>query len=72
MVDVHKLAQEFMELNPVKVVIGSVDLAAIHDVMQIVEVRSLSDITPREGNVLSRILKNMSMVLLENYHKFQK
>ncbi|KAL0700276.1 hypothetical protein Bca4012_056398 [Brassica carinata] len=49
MVDVHKLAQEFMELNPVKVVIGSVDLAAIHDVMQIVEVRSLSDITPREG-----------------------
>ncbi|GMY29630.1 DEAD-box ATP-dependent RNA helicase 5 [Fagus crenata] len=34
---VHQLAQEFMDPNPVKVVIGSEDLAANHDVMQIVE-----------------------------------
>nr|KJB07088.1 hypothetical protein B456_001G073300 [Gossypium raimondii]KJB07089.1 hypothetical protein B456_001G073300 [Gossypium raimondii] len=34
---VHRLAQEYMDLNPVKVVIGSEDLAANHDVMQIVE-----------------------------------
>lgn len=64
--DVHKLAEEFMDPNPVKVcfplqfiflpckllhfpndhlnffqvVIGSVDLAANHDVMQIIEVCS--------------------------------
>ncbi|RXH96951.1 hypothetical protein DVH24_035619 [Malus domestica] len=35
---VHQLAQEFMDPNPVKVVVGSEDLAANHDVMQIVEV----------------------------------
>ncbi|XWS49323.1 hypothetical protein CRYUN_Cryun13aG0153900 [Craigia yunnanensis] len=35
---VHRLAQEYMDPNPVKVVIGSEDLAANHDVMQIVEV----------------------------------
>ncbi|XP_056174477.1 DEAD-box ATP-dependent RNA helicase 5 isoform X2 [Syzygium oleosum] len=35
---VHQLAQEFMDPNPIKVVIGSEDLAANHDVMQIVEV----------------------------------
>ncbi|TYI97549.1 hypothetical protein E1A91_D01G151000v1 [Gossypium mustelinum] len=35
---VHRLAQEYMAPNPVKVVIGSKDLAANHDVMQIVEV----------------------------------
>ncbi|TYH63014.1 hypothetical protein ES332_D07G161000v1 [Gossypium tomentosum] len=34
---VHRLAQEYMDPNPVKVVIGSEDLAANHDVMQIVE-----------------------------------
>ncbi|CAN6712173.1 unnamed protein product [Malus baccata var. baccata] len=34
---VHQLAQEFMDPNPVKVV-GSEDLAANHDVMQMVEV----------------------------------
>ncbi|EXC26231.1 DEAD-box ATP-dependent RNA helicase 5 [Morus notabilis] len=34
---VHQLAQEFMDPNPVKVVVGSEDLAANHDVMQIVE-----------------------------------
>nr|KJB75517.1 hypothetical protein B456_012G045000 [Gossypium raimondii] len=33
---VHRLAQEYMDPNPVKVVIGSEDLAANHDVMQIV------------------------------------
>uniref|UniRef100_A0A2N9H688 Helicase C-terminal domain-containing protein n=1 Tax=Fagus sylvatica TaxID=28930 RepID=A0A2N9H688_FAGSY len=38
---VHQLAQEFMDPNPVKVVIGSEDLAANHDVMQIVENRVL-------------------------------
>ncbi|THF96784.1 hypothetical protein TEA_004183 [Camellia sinensis var. sinensis] len=35
---VHQLAQEFMDPNTVKVVLGSEDLAANHDVMQIVEV----------------------------------
>nr|KJB30181.1 hypothetical protein B456_005G132700 [Gossypium raimondii] len=35
---VHRLAQEYMDPNPVKVVISSEDLAANHDVMQIVEV----------------------------------
>ncbi|KAI4372191.1 hypothetical protein MLD38_010456 [Melastoma candidum] len=35
---VHQLAQEYMDPNPVKVVVGSEDLAANHDVMQIVEV----------------------------------
>ncbi|KAL7188048.1 hypothetical protein ACSBR1_037985 [Camellia fascicularis] len=35
---VHQLAQEFMDPNTVKVVVGSEDLAANHDVMQIVEV----------------------------------
>ncbi|CAH1442995.1 unnamed protein product [Lactuca virosa] len=35
---VNQLAQEFMDPNPVKVVVGSEDLAANHDVMQIVEV----------------------------------
>ncbi|PPD97249.1 hypothetical protein GOBAR_DD05721 [Gossypium barbadense] len=34
---VHRLAQEYMDPNLVKVVIGSEDLAANHDVMQIVE-----------------------------------
>ncbi|MFQ6669556.1 hypothetical protein Gotur_034761 [Gossypium turneri] len=34
---VHQLAQEYMDPNLVKVVIGSEDLAANHDVMQIVE-----------------------------------
>ncbi|GKV10626.1 hypothetical protein SLEP1_g21966 [Rubroshorea leprosula] len=36
--DVHRLAQEYMDPDPVKVVKGSEDLAAYHDVMQIVEV----------------------------------
>ncbi|XP_022736204.1 DEAD-box ATP-dependent RNA helicase 5-like isoform X2 [Durio zibethinus] len=34
---VHRLAEEYMDPNPIKVVIGSEDLAANHDVMQIVE-----------------------------------
>ncbi len=36
--EVHRLSEEFMDPNQVKVVIGSEDLAANHDVMQIVEV----------------------------------
>nr|KJB79947.1 hypothetical protein B456_013G073900 [Gossypium raimondii] len=35
---VHRLAQEYMDPNPVKVVIGSEDLAANHDVMHIVDI----------------------------------
>ncbi|KAL3681784.1 hypothetical protein R1sor_024740 [Riccia sorocarpa] len=35
---VDQLAKEFMQRNPIKVTIGSQDLAANHDVMQIVEV----------------------------------
>ncbi|KFK44954.1 hypothetical protein AALP_AA1G325100 [Arabis alpina] len=58
--DVHKLAEEFMDPNPVKVVIGSVDLAANHDVMQIIEVL---DERAREQRLIA---------LLEKYHKSQK
>lgn len=57
---VHQLAQEFMDPNPVKVVVGSEDLAANHDVMQIVEV--LED-RARDERLVS---------LLEKYHKSQK
>ncbi|XP_008778545.2 DEAD-box ATP-dependent RNA helicase 5 [Phoenix dactylifera] len=57
---VHQLAQEFMDPNPVKVVVGSQDLAANHDVMQIVEVL---DDRSRESRLIE---------LLEKYHKFQR
>ncbi|XP_014519387.1 DEAD-box ATP-dependent RNA helicase 5 [Vigna radiata var. radiata] len=56
---VHHLAQEFMDPNPVKVVVGSEDLAANHDVMQIVEV--LDD----------RARDRRLVALLEKYHKSQ-
>ncbi|KAG2633045.1 hypothetical protein PVAP13_2NG290100 [Panicum virgatum] len=56
---VHKLAQEFMDPNPIKVVIGSEDLAANHDVMQIVEVL---DDRSRDSRLLA---------LLDKYHKAQ-
>ncbi|CAN8290431.1 unnamed protein product [Cochlearia groenlandica] len=59
-IDVHKLAQEFMDPNPVKVVIGSVDLAANHDVMQIIEVLD------------ERARDQRLVALLEKYHKSQK
>ncbi|EFH46431.1 hypothetical protein ARALYDRAFT_355139 [Arabidopsis lyrata subsp. lyrata] len=58
--DVHKLAQEFMDPNPIKVVIGSVDLAANHDVTQIIEVLD------------ERARKQRLVALLEKYHKSQK
>ncbi|KAL7111881.1 hypothetical protein ACP275_05G117200 [Erythranthe tilingii] len=57
---VHQLAQEFMDPSPVKVVVGSEDLAANHDVMQIVEV--LED----------RARDERLQVLLEKYHKSRK
>ncbi|KAK7252531.1 hypothetical protein RIF29_36538 [Crotalaria pallida] len=57
---VHHLAQEFMDPNPVKVVVGSEDLAANHDVMQIVEV--LDD----------RARDKRLVTLLEKYHKSQR
>ncbi|PQM41312.1 DEAD-box ATP-dependent RNA helicase 5 isoform X2 [Prunus yedoensis var. nudiflora] len=57
---VHQLAQEFMDPNPVKVVVGSEDLAANHDVMQIVEVL---DDHSRDGRLVT---------LLEKYHKTQE
>ncbi|XP_015901511.3 DEAD-box ATP-dependent RNA helicase 5 [Ziziphus jujuba] len=57
---VHRLAQEFMDPNPVKVVIGSEDLAANHDVMQIVEVL---DERSRDVRLIA---------LLEKYHKSQR
>ncbi|KAK7348044.1 hypothetical protein VNO80_22593 [Phaseolus coccineus] len=56
---VHHLAQEFMDPNPVKVVVGSEDLAANHDVMQIVEV--LDD----------RARDRRLVALVEKYHKSQ-
>ncbi|CAH9137721.1 unnamed protein product [Cuscuta epithymum] len=57
---VHQLAQEFMDPNPVKVVVGSEDLAANHDVMQIVEVL--------EDRERDERLQN----LLEKYHKSRR
>ncbi|GFS43591.1 DEA(D/H)-box RNA helicase family protein [Actinidia rufa] len=57
---VHQLAQEFMDPNPVKVVVGLEDLAANHDVMQIVEVL---DDRSRDERLIS---------LLEKYHKSQR
>nr|CAB3452653.1 unnamed protein product [Digitaria exilis] len=57
---VHKLAQEFMDPNPIKVVIGSEDLAANHDVMQIVEVL---DDRSRDSRLLA---------LLDKYHQAQR
>ncbi|KAK4797301.1 hypothetical protein SAY86_029627 [Trapa natans] len=53
---VHLLSQEFMDPNPVKVVVGSEDLAANHDVMQIVEVL---DDRARDDRLVS---------LLQKYH----
>ncbi|KAL2545545.1 DEAD-box ATP-dependent RNA helicase 5 [Forsythia ovata] len=57
---VHQLAQEFMDPCPVKVVVGSEDLAANHDVMQIVEVL---DDRARDERLQS---------LLEKYHKSRR
>lgn len=57
---VHQLAQEFMDPNPIKVVIGSEDLAANHDVMQIVEVL---DDRSRDSRLVA---------LLDKYHKAQR
>ncbi|PIA58766.1 hypothetical protein AQUCO_00500600v1 [Aquilegia coerulea] len=57
---VHQLAQEFMDPNPVKVVVGSEDLAANHDVTQIVEVL---DNRARDARLIA---------LLEKYHQSQK
>ncbi|KAL1556892.1 RNA helicase [Salvia divinorum] len=57
---VHQLAQEFMDPNPVKVVVGSEDLSASHDVMQIVEVL--------DERARDERLQN----LLEKYHKSRK
>lgn len=57
---VNQLAQEFMDPDPVKVVVGSEDLAANHDVMQIVEV--LDD----------RSRDDRLVALLEKYHKSQR
>ncbi|XP_077244785.1 DEA(D/H)-box RNA helicase family protein [Tasmannia lanceolata] len=57
---VHQLAQEFMDPNPVKVVVGSEDLAANHDVMQIIEV--LDD----------RARNERLVALLDKYHKSQR
>ncbi|GMI63870.1 hypothetical protein HRI_000056300 [Hibiscus trionum] len=57
---VHRLAQEYMDPNPVKVVIGSEDLAANHDVMQIVEV--LDD----------RARYERLIALLKKYHESQR
>ncbi|KAM0934096.1 putative RNA helicase [Dioscorea sansibarensis] len=54
---VHQLAREFMDPDPVKVVVGSEDLAANHDVMQIVEV--LDD----------RLRDARLVALLEKYHQ---
>ncbi|XP_050207074.1 DEAD-box ATP-dependent RNA helicase 5 [Mercurialis annua] len=59
-IDVHNLAEEYMDPNPVKVVVGSEDTAANHDVMQIVEVL---DDHHRDNRLLA---------LLEKYHNSQR
>ncbi|THU55355.1 hypothetical protein C4D60_Mb11t05690 [Musa balbisiana] len=59
-VAVDQLAREFMDPNPVKVVVGSEDLSANHDVMQIVEV--LED-RQRDSRLVA---------LLEKYHQSQR
>ncbi|KDP40434.1 hypothetical protein JCGZ_03849 [Jatropha curcas] len=59
-IDVHNLAEEYMDPHPIKVVVGSEDTAANHDVMQIVEVL---DEHARYGRLLA---------LLEKYHKSQR
>ncbi|KAJ6705897.1 ATP-DEPENDENT RNA HELICASE DBP3 [Salix purpurea] len=58
--DVHNLADEYMDPNPIKVVAGSEDTAANHDVMQIVEV--LDD----------HLRDQRLLALLEKYHKSQQ
>ncbi|XP_015574503.1 DEAD-box ATP-dependent RNA helicase 5 isoform X2 [Ricinus communis] len=58
--DVHNLAEEYMDRNPIKVVVGSEDTAANHDVMQIVEV--LDD----------HLRDKRLLALLEKYHKTQR
>ncbi|KAL2901171.1 DEAD-box ATP-dependent RNA helicase 5 [Bienertia sinuspersici] len=58
--EVHQLAQEFMDPNPIKVVVGSEDLAANHDVMQIVEVL---DEHTRDKRLVA---------LLDKYHESQR
>ncbi|KAL3500045.1 hypothetical protein ACH5RR_039138 [Cinchona calisaya] len=55
---VHQLAQEFMDPNPVKVVVGSEDLAANHDVMQIVEVLDDRARDERLTNLLGKYHKS--------------
>ncbi|KAK8950363.1 DEAD-box ATP-dependent RNA helicase 5 [Platanthera guangdongensis] len=57
---VNHLSQEFMDPNPVKVVVGSEDLAANHDVMQIIEVL---DDRARDSRLIE---------LLEKYHQSQR
>ncbi|XP_043808460.1 DEAD-box ATP-dependent RNA helicase 5 isoform X2 [Manihot esculenta] len=58
--DVHNLAEEYMDPNPIKVVVGSEDTAANHDVMQIVE-------------VLEEHLRDDRLIaLLDKYHKSQR
>ncbi|GKU95833.1 hypothetical protein SLEP1_g9142 [Rubroshorea leprosula] len=58
--EVHQLAQEYMDPDPVKVVIGSEDLAANHDVMQIVE-------------VLDERSRNQRLIdLLKKYHESKR
>ncbi|WCJ29049.1 ATP-dependent RNA helicase DBP3 [Euphorbia peplus] len=59
-IDVHNLAEEYMDANPIKVVVGSEDTAANHDVMQIVEVLE-------EHSRDKRLL-----ALLEKYHASQR
>ncbi|CAL1376199.1 unnamed protein product [Linum trigynum] len=58
--DVHNLAKDHMDPNPVKVVVGSEDTAANHDVLQIVEV------------IEDRLRDDRLLALLEKYHKTQK
>ncbi|XP_022736205.1 DEAD-box ATP-dependent RNA helicase 5-like isoform X3 [Durio zibethinus] len=54
---VHRLAEEYMDPNPIKVVIGSEDLAANHDVMQIVEAEA-----DRIENMLQRRKKGKTQL----------
>ncbi|XP_052170285.1 DEAD-box ATP-dependent RNA helicase 5 isoform X2 [Diospyros lotus] len=66
---VHQLAQEFMDPNPVKVVVGSEDLAANHDVMQIVEVLDDKSRDERLIALLGKYHKSLRVLVFVLYKK---
>ncbi|KZV31746.1 DEAD-box ATP-dependent RNA helicase 5 [Dorcoceras hygrometricum] len=66
---VHQLAQEFMDPSPVKVVVGSEDLAANHDVLQIVEVLEDRARDERLQNLLEKLPQKEASRVENMLHK---